>query len=57
MWKAKLESIKRLVGFSKKEKQKEEKPYRYQYIPPTIVNRSEYIPIKEPNEKTTLLRK
>ena len=54
MLKAKLESIKRLAGLSKKEKQKE---YRYQYIPPTIVNRSEYIPIKEPNEKTTLLRK
>jgi hypothetical protein len=57
MLKSKLESIKRLTGLSKKEKQKEEKPYRYQYIPPTIVNRSEYIPIKEPNEKTTLLRK
>ena len=56
MLKAKLESIKRLTGLSKKE-QKEEKPYRYQYIPPIIVNRSEYIPIKEPNEKTTLLRK
>lgn len=55
MLKAKLESIKRLAGLSKKEKQKEEKSY--QYIPPTIVNRSEYIPIKEPNEKTTLLRK